>query len=118
MRPILTLILAASGIAFQTSPPKTPVTDTPAAAPLPEKSNMKTKGVISGLEGAGGREDGVMSFAEYQGGSLPLKPNKVTAYVNQKEIVPIQGETAVRDPGNGHQGSVVWQRRPNSSGIR
>ncbi len=33
-----------------------------------------------------------MSFARYEGGSLSLKQNKLTTYVNQREIVLVQGK--------------------------
>jgi hypothetical protein len=33
-----------------------------------------------------------MSFAKYEGGSLPFKQNKVTTNVNEKEIVVVQSK--------------------------
>jgi hypothetical protein len=91
MEAILPLILLASGLAFQTSTPTTPAAATPADAPLPSKGKVNAKGVNSELAGDV-KEDGVMSFAKYEGGSLTLKPNRVTTYVNQNEIVVIQGK--------------------------
>jgi hypothetical protein len=90
MEAILPLIVLASGLAFQTSTPTTPTAATPADAPLPSKGK-NVRGVSSELTGDV-KEDGVMSFAKYEGGSLSLKPNKVTTYVNQNEIVVIQGK--------------------------
>jgi len=91
MEAILPLILLASGLAFQTSTPTTPTAATPADAPLPSRGKINAKGVNSELAGDV-KEDGVMSFAKYEGGSLSLKPNRVTTYVNQNEIVVIQGK--------------------------
>jgi hypothetical protein len=85
------LILLASGLAFQTSTPDVPSAATPAGAPLPSKGKMNAKGVNSELAGDV-KEDGVMSFAKYEGGSLSLKPNKVTTYVNENEVVLVQGK--------------------------
>src|SRR5580700_1423809 len=89
MVPFLPVIALASGLAFQT--PTTPAAPTPAEAPLPSKGKATTKGVDSELAGDV-QEDGVMSFARYEGGSFSLKPNKLTTYVNQREIVLVQGK--------------------------
>jgi len=85
MAPILPLILIA--MAFQT--PTTPAAPTPAGAPLPRKGT--SRGVDSELT-RDVQEDGVMSFARYEGGSFSLKQNKLTTYVNQREIVLVQGK--------------------------
>ena len=90
MDAILLVTLLASALVFQTPPP-TPSAATPAGAPLPSKGKTNAKGVNSELEG-NVKEDGVMSFARYEGGSLSLKPNKVTTYVNQNEVVLVQGK--------------------------
>lgn len=69
----------------------------------------------SELGGVEIKEDGVMSFARYEGGSLPLKLNKATTYVNENAIVVIQGKLRFAIPvkavaqvldGNGVQASV------------
>jgi hypothetical protein len=61
------------------------------------------------------KEDGVMSFARYEGGSFALKRNKVTAYVNRNEVVLVQGKQRFAIPvkavaqvleGNAVQASV------------
>jgi hypothetical protein len=70
---------------------KTPDAPTPADAPLPSKGKITPKAVDSELAGSV-KEDGVMSFARYEGGGFALKPNKVTTYVNRSEIVLIQGK--------------------------
>jgi hypothetical protein len=84
------MVLLASGLAFQATP-ATPSAATPADAPLPSKGKLTPKGVNSELAGDV-KEDGVMSFAKYEGGSFSLKPNKVTTYVNENEIVLIAGK--------------------------
>ena len=90
MEAILPVTLLVSALAFQTPPP-TPSAGTPAGAPLPSKGRTNAKGVNSELAGDV-KEDGVMSFARYEGGSVPLKPNKVTLYVNDNEVVLVQGK--------------------------
>ena len=70
---------------------KTPDAPTPTDAPLPSKGKVTAKAVDSELAGTV-KEDGVMSFARYEGGSFSLKPAKVTTYVNRAEIVVIQGK--------------------------
>jgi hypothetical protein len=90
MEAILPAILLASGLAFQTTP-TTPSAATPTDAPLPSKGKINAKGVNSELAGDV-KEDGVMSFARYEGGSFSLKQNKVTAYVNENEVVLVQGK--------------------------
>jgi hypothetical protein len=90
MAPILPVILLASGLGFQTTP-TAPAAATPADAPLPSKGKLNAKGVNSELAGDT-KEDGVMSFARYEGGSFSLKPNKVTTYVNENEVVLVQGK--------------------------
>jgi hypothetical protein len=50
------------------------------------------KGINSELGGVEIKEDGVMSFARYEGGSLSLKQNKITTYVNENEVVLVQGK--------------------------
>jgi hypothetical protein len=92
MKPFLPAILAVSGMAFQTSPPKVPVAATPEDAPLPAKTSPKSRGISSELESVNSTEDGVMSFAKYEGGSVPFKQNKITTYVNEKEIVLVQSK--------------------------
>jgi hypothetical protein len=71
--------------------------------------------VNSELGGVEIKEDGVMSFARYEGGSLPLKLNKATTYVNENAIVVIQGKQRFAIPvkavvqvldGNGVHASV------------
>jgi hypothetical protein len=91
MEAILPLFLLVCLTAFQTSPPTAPSAATPAGAPLPSKGKANAKGVNSELEGDT-NEDGVMSSAKYEGGSLALKQNKVTTYVNENAIVVIQGK--------------------------
>jgi hypothetical protein len=91
MAPILPFIMLASGLAFQASTPTTPTAPTPADAPLPSKGKVNPKAVNSELEG-NVKEEGVMSFARYEGGSLSLKQNKLTTYVNRREIVLVQGK--------------------------
>jgi hypothetical protein len=49
-------------------------------------------GASSELEGVDTTEGGVMSLGKYEGGSFALKPNKITSYVNEKEIVLVQGK--------------------------
>jgi hypothetical protein len=90
MAPVLSVILLASGLALQSTPP-TPSAVTPAGAPLPSKGKMNPKGVNSELAGDT-KEDGVMSLAKYEGGSVSWKPNKVTTYVNENEVVLVQGK--------------------------
>lgn len=92
MGPILPVFLLASGLAFQTSPPPVPAAATPAGAPLPSRGKVEVKGVNSELGGVEIKEDGVMSFARYEGGSLSLKQNKITTYVNENEVVLVQGK--------------------------
>lgn len=91
MEAILPVILLTSALAFQTAAPATPSAATPAGAPLPSKGKINAKGVNSELAGDV-REDGVMSFARYEGGVFSLKPNKVTTYVNENEVVLVQGK--------------------------
>jgi hypothetical protein len=90
MAPILPVVLLASALGFQITP-TAPAAATPADAPLPSKGKVNAKGVNSELAGDT-KEDGVMSFARYEGGSFSLKPNKVTTYVNEKEVVLVQGK--------------------------
>ena len=90
MAPVLTVVLLASGFAFQTTP-TTPAADTPAGAPLPSKGKLNAKGVNSELAGDT-KEDGVMSLAKYEGGSVSWKPGKLTTYVNENEVVLVQGK--------------------------
>jgi hypothetical protein len=92
MEPILPVLLLASGLAFQTSPPPAPAAATPADAPLPSKGKVGPKGVNSELGGVEIKEDGVMSLARYEGGSFSLKQNKITTYVNENEVVLVQGK--------------------------
>ncbi|MEI9971838.1 MAG: hypothetical protein WDO73_07160 [Ignavibacteriota bacterium] len=89
MAAILPLIVLASTIAFQAS--TTPTAPTPAGAPLPSKGKSGPKAVDSELAGDV-KEDGVMSFARYEGGSFALKQNKLTTYVNRREVVLVQGK--------------------------
>lgn len=86
---MLPAIVLASCLVFQVA--KTPDAPTPADAPLPSKGKVTRKAVDSELAGTV-KEDGVMSFARYEGGSFALKPNKVTTYVNRSEIVIVQGK--------------------------
>jgi hypothetical protein len=84
--------MLASGLAFQTTTPTTPAATTPADAPLPSsRGKASPKGVSSELAGDT-KEDGVMSFGKYEGGSFSLKPAKVTTYVNEHDVVVIQGK--------------------------
>jgi hypothetical protein len=91
MRPVLLLVFAAA--AFGQQPTTPPVPD----APLPPKSAAKNK-AASELAGVDPTEGGVMSLAKYEGGSLALKLNKVTTYVNEKEIVIVQNKTRFAIP--------------------
>src|SRR5580658_6144870 len=90
MAPALPVILLASGLMFQATP-TTPSATTPAGSPLPSKGKLNGKGVNSELEGDTA-EDGVLSFSKYEGGSFALKPNKVSTYVNESNIVVVQGK--------------------------
>ena len=92
VRPILPVLLLASGVAFQTSPPPAPAAATPAGAPLPSKGKVNEKGVNSELAGVDSKEDGVLSFARYEGGSFSLKQNRIATYVNENEVVLVQGK--------------------------
>ena len=87
---ILPAIFLASGVVFQAAP-ATPAATTPAGSPLPSKGKLNAKGVNSELAGDT-KEDGVMSFGKYEGGTFSLKPAKVTTYVNENEIVLVQGK--------------------------
>lgn len=92
MRLALAMMLMAAAAAAQTNPPAVPTTPrtvTPEDAPLPVRN---AKGAASELEGVGTTEDGVMSLGKYAGGSWSIKPNRVAAYVNRKEIVLRQGK--------------------------
>jgi hypothetical protein len=75
----LPLILLASALAFQVSAQDTPSTP------------IRPKGVSGELAGDT-KEDGVMSFGKYEGGSLAAKPTKVTLYVNESNVVVIEGK--------------------------
>ncbi|HEX3745379.1 MAG TPA: hypothetical protein VHW09_15655 [Bryobacteraceae bacterium] len=91
MMQLLPVMLVAASFALQQSTPNVPSAATPAGAPLPSKGKLNAKGVNSELAGRT-KEDGVLSFARYEGGSLALKPNRVTTYINQKEVVLVQGK--------------------------
>lgn len=114
MMPALVL---ASCLMFQVV--KTPDAATPAGAPLPSKGKVTPKAVDSELAGSV-KEDGVMSFARYEGGSLALKPNKVRTYVNRSEIVLIQGKQrfaiSVKDVAEIVDGSGVSARVSKDTG--
>jgi hypothetical protein len=102
MAPILPVILLASGFAFQTpsqTAPTTPSATTPAGSPLPSKGKLNGKAVNSELEGDT-REDGMMSYSKYEGGSFSLKPNNVITYVNEKEVVVLHGKERFAIPVN------------------
>jgi hypothetical protein len=86
----LPVILLASSLMFQATP-TTPSATTPAGSPLPSKGKLNAKGVNSELEGETA-EDGVMSFSKYEGGNFALKPAKITTYVNESNIVLVQGK--------------------------
>ncbi len=107
MASILPSIALAAGLAFQSIP-------------------LNPKGVSGELVGDT-KEDGVMSFGKYEGGSFTAKPNKVTTFVNEHQVVVIQGKlrfaipvraiTEVVDGGTAHQrvGSVIGSTVANSS---
>ena len=115
---MLPAIVLASCLMFQVA--KTPDAPTPAGAPLPSKGKVTPKAVDSELAGTV-KEDGVMSFARYEGGSLSLKPNKVTTYVNRSEIVFIQGKQRFAIPVKGVaeilDGSGVGARVSKDAGV-
>jgi hypothetical protein len=121
MKPIVLMILVAAGAASQTSTPKAPTTVTPEDAPLPSKSTAKSRTIGSELEGVNSTEDGVMSLAKYEGGSWALKPNKVTAYVNEKEIVVVQSKQRFAIPVKAvtevSYGNAVHSRVGQATGI-
>jgi hypothetical protein len=52
---------------------------------------LNPKGVSGELVGET-KEDGVMSFGKYEGGSFTAKPAKVTTYVNEHQVVMVQGK--------------------------
>lgn len=81
------MTLFACAAPSQTTLPKTAVT--PDEADLPAK---KSSGARSELESIGSTEDGVMAPGKYQGGAWTIKPSRVSAYVNQKEVVLRQGK--------------------------
>ncbi len=83
---ILPVILMALGLGFQAT-----TAPTPAGAPLPSKGRVGAKPINSELEGDV-KEDGVMSFAKYEGGSFSLKQSRLTTYVNHNDIVLVQGK--------------------------
>jgi len=80
---------------------------------LPPKWKVEPKGVNSELAGDT-KEDGVMSFARYEGGSLSLKQNKVTTYVNENQVVLVQGKhrfaIPVKAVADVSEGSAVRSR--------
>jgi hypothetical protein len=80
-------ILIVASLAFQT----VPSAPTPAGAPLPSKGKLNAKGVNSELAGDT-KEDGVLSFARYEAGSFSLKANRVSTYVNEHDVVLVQGK--------------------------
>ncbi len=82
-------MLLAAALTFQV--PVTPEAATPAGASLPSKGKVTPNSADSELEGHV-KEDGVMSFVRYEGGSFPLKLAKATTYVNRKEVVMLQGK--------------------------
>lgn len=115
---MLPAIVLASCLMFQVI--KTPDAPTPADAPLPSKGKISPKAVDSELAGSV-KEDGVMSFARYEGGGFALKPNKVTTYVNRREIVLIQGKQrfaiAVKDVAEIIDGNGVSARVSKAAGV-
>jgi hypothetical protein len=82
--------------------------------------------VASEMEGDT-KEDGVMSFSKYEGGSFSMKPNKVTTYVNEREVVVVQGKQRFAIPvkaiaelsdgsgAHGRVGTATGSQVPNSS---
>lgn len=93
------LLLAAAAFGQSTgqtgqTAPETPSAATPDDTPLPPK---KTRG-LSELEAVNSREPGVLSLGKYEGGSWSLKPNRLTTYVNEKEIVLVQNKQRMAIP--------------------